>query len=204
MNKRVGIVLILATIALIVLWAYSFGPFAQKTKPRHRVNPISLKTTPRHAIVAQESLAFDNYRNRDVTENFYTISFPQTWQRQVNNIVGGYKFTFTDGIGTSDLMDVPDNTTLELFVLSQQEPILKKTINGYNRINYKKLSINGNDAYQLIYRSTLNETDYQTMKDYIVGQDQAAVITLSTLPDSFETRQPVFRAVLESFHWENK
>jgi hypothetical protein len=196
--------LILTIIALIVLWAYSFGPLAQKIAPRPRVNPASLKATPQRAIVVQESLAFDVFHNRDAVENFYTIGFPQTWQRQSNSSAGGYKFTFFDGIGTIDLMDVPDNTTLELFVLSQQEPILKKNITGYHRIDYMKLSINGNDTYQLIYRSTLNGTDYQTVKDFIAGQDQAAVITLSTVPDSFEVRQPVFRAVLESFHWENK
>jgi hypothetical protein len=202
MNKKVIAVFIVTIAALAMLWAYAFGPLSGATIPK--ANPASLQPTATQTTVNNQSLAFNAYHNRDLAENFYTIKFPQTWQSQSSTQVGSYQFTFINGSGSSALQDVADNTTLELFVLSQDEPNFKKTISGYARINYQKISVNSSDAYQLIYHSTANGTDYETVKTYIVGIDHATVVTLTAKQSDFASMQPLFTSILNSFQWENK
>ncbi len=202
MNKNIVVVFILTIVALAVLWIYSFGPLSGVGTAR--VNPASLKPTPQQNVVAKNSVLFNIYHNKDLAENFYTIKFPQTWQLQPNSPAGSYRFAFENGSGATELIDAADNTTLELFVLSQQEPTLKKNVAGYNRINYKKLSINSNDAYQLTYQSIVSGADYKTVKTYIAGLDHATVVTLTALQSNFTNIQPFFTSILDSFQWENK
>ncbi len=202
MNKKVIAVFVLTLAALGVLWAYSFGPLSGVVTIQ--TNPESLKPTAQQAVVAEKNIAFNVYHSKDLVENFYTIKFPQTWQLQPKNPAGSYHFTFDNGIGSAELQDVADNTTLELFVLSQQEPNFKKTVAGYNRIGYQKLSINGNNAYQLTYRSTANGTTYETVKTYIAGTDHATVNTLTASQSNFANLQSLFTSILDSFQWENK
>jgi hypothetical protein len=200
MNKKIIIIFILTIIALAVLWLYSFGPLAgtRVAKP----NPASLKSTSQQTIVGNQNIAFNVYHNKDLTENFYTIKFPQSWQLQTGSPAGSYHFTFDKGSGSAELQDVADNTTLELFVLSQSEPNLKKTLTNYSRLDYKKISVNNNDAYQLNYQSTVNSITYKTIKTYIAGPDHATVITLSSDAQSFTSLQPIFDSILNSFQWE--
>ncbi len=202
MNKKVIAVFVFTLVTLGALWIYSFGPLSGAGTIQ--VNPASLKTTPQQTVVAEKNTTFNVYHNRDLAENFYTVKFPQTWQLQPKSPAGSYQFSFNSGTGSAELQDVADNTTPELFVLSQQEPGFKKTVAGYSRINYQKISVNGNDAYQLTYRSTANGMDYETVKTYISGQDHAAVITLTAPQNSFTSLQPLFASILNSFQWENK
>ena len=202
MNKKVIAVFILTLVALVVLWAYSFGPLSQIRVPA--ANPTSLQPIPEQTVVAQNKITFNVYHNKDMKENYYTIKFPQTWQLQSKNPVGSYHFTFPNGRGSAELIDVPDNSTLELFVLSQQEPRLKKSISGYHHVNYQKLSVNGNEACQLIYHSNMNNEDYETIKTYIAGPDQANVITMTVKQKDFANIQPLFLSIANSFQWENK
>jgi len=202
MNKKVIAIFVIAIIALVMLWAYAFGPLAGTGVIR--INPSSLKPTVTQTTVSNQNITFNVYHNKDLIENFYTIKFPQTWQLQSNNEVGCYHFVFDNGSGSAELQDVADNTTLELFVLSQEEPIFKKTIAGYNRLDYKKTSVNGNDAYQLTYHSTASGTDYETVRTYITGPDHAAVVTLTAKQSDFANMQPLFASILNNFQWENR
>ncbi len=202
MNKKVITIFILTLAALALLWAYTFGPLSSDTI--FKVNPVSLQPTITQTTVNNQNLSSNAYHNRDLKENFYTIEFPQTWRLGASSRVGSYQFTFDNGNGSAALQDVADNTTLELFVLSQDEPSFKKTIAGYSRINYQKLSVNGNDAYQLTYHGATSSTDYETVKTYITGLDHAAVITLTAKQSDFANMQPLFTSILNSFQWENK
>lgn len=202
MNQKVIAVLILTVVALAVLWAYSFGPLSETRAPEP--NPVSLQPIPEQTAVAQDKVKFNVYHNKDLKENFYTIKFPQTWSLQAKNPAGSYHFTFTEGSGSAELIDVPDNSTLELFVLGREEPRLKKSIRGYRRVNYQKLVVNGNDAYQLLYHSnTPDNVDETTLRTYIAGQDQATVITLTATQKDFASFQSVFLMIINSFQWGN-
>ncbi len=200
MNKKIIVIFVLTIAGLGVLWAYSFGPLSGAAIPK--ANPASLRPTATQTTVSNQAIAFNVYHNRDLAENFYTVKFPQTWQLQSSSQVGSYQFTFGNGSGSAMLQDVADNTTLELFVLSQDEPKIKQANAGYSRVSYQKTSVNGNDAYQLIYHSSASGTDYETVKTYIAGTDHATVITLTAKQSDFAGMQPLFDSILNSFQWE--
>src|SRR3977135_3135775 len=126
MNKKVIAILLLTIGALIVLYLYSFGPLSYK-RTAAQVDPASLKpATAGNVTINNKNVGLSAYHNRDTKENYYTVKFPQDWQVKTGDKAGGYSFNFNGGGGTVELMDVPDNTTLELYVLSQEEPRLKK------------------------------------------------------------------------------
>jgi hypothetical protein len=130
MNKKVVIVLILTLAALGFLTFYSFGP-SSTTRIGPQINPESLKPIKAEAM-NQNNESFEVYHNKDIAENFYAMSIPQSWQIQSGiSHPGGYDFLYNRGTTKIELMDVPDNSTLELFVLSQEEPRLKSLLPGY-------------------------------------------------------------------------
>lgn len=203
MNKKVVVILTLTIIAIIVLVLYSFGPLSNR-RTEAKINPDSLKPiSSEKTAVNNKNIVLNVYHNRDLKENYYTVKFPQNGQIHAGNKPGSYSFSYNEINGTVELMDVPDNTTLELYILSQDEPKLKKKI-GYKREEYKKLAINSSEAYQIIYASKTNTEDYRTIRTYIAGQDMAIVITVSSKQSNFADMQHVSSLVFNSFQWENK
>jgi hypothetical protein len=199
MNKKVVTVIILAVIALGIVYLYSFGPLANQ-RQAIRPNPESLKPTTGQGVTQGMS----EYHNRDLKENYYRIGFPQTWQVKAGTALGSYLFSFNTGTGSAELVDVPENTTLELFVLSHEEPRLKREIPGYERKSYQKLTIGGSDSYELKYASTLNGEQYENVRIYITGQDRAVVITMTVPQKEFTSFGQAVDAVITSFKWENQ
>jgi hypothetical protein len=204
MNKKVILIFVLTIIALVILTLFSFGPLSYKRNAAG-VNPSSLK--PVNSGTASKSnatVSWNIYRNRDVRENYYSVQLPKNWHVSAGKKAGSYAVAFSDGNGTAELMDVPDNSTLELFILSQQEPQLKKTISGYHRLDCKKLSVQVNEAYQLTYQSKRDNEAYETLKTYIAGSDQAGVITFTVRQSSFNEIYPLLNSIIQNFKWENK
>lgn len=198
-NKIIGIAII-TVLALGILTFYSFGPGSNLRKST-KVNPASLQTTPTESSVNNKKIALDVYHNKDFTENFYTIQFPHEWQKQSSE-AGTYAFTFNGGIAKVETMDVSDNTTLELFVLSQEEPKLKASVSGYKKISYQKITLNGSDAYQLTYTGNVSGQNYQTIRTYIIGKDKAGLITLTSTISQGAGLADLFNSLIQSFHWE--
>ncbi len=214
MNKKVIIISILTVLSLVILTMFSFGPLSNIRK-QSGFNPASLKPlqqSPEKSMFPQNQDISDSnrvvdlqaYRNVDVRENYYQIFIPKSWQVTAGNNPGNYMINYPGGNGQVGLMDIPDNTTLELFLLSQIEPGLKKTVSNYQRLDYQKISINGNDGYELIYSSEVNQKKSKTIIAYIPGQDQAGVISFSTPLNNFSNLQPIFDKVINSFVWQNK
>jgi hypothetical protein len=202
MNKKIIAILILTVVSLVGLTIYTFGPLTPKTS--NRVNPVSLKPAGSEKVtVNDKNMAFVAYHNRDLPENFYALEFPKGWQVMPGK-PGGYALNFSEGSGTISLTDVPDNSTLELFVLSQKEPKLKTTVDNYKRIDYRKLTVNGAEAYQLLYQSMRTGEQYQTIQTYIAGSDEACIIAFTTKRNEFSALSSIFSSVTNTFHWENK
>jgi len=204
MNKKVIFIFILTIIALVILALFSFGPLSNKRNAAG-INPASLKPVPAEmASKRNASASWNLYRNRDLKENYYSVQLPQKWSVSAGKRPGSYIVNFSGGNGIVGLMDVPDSSTLELFILSQQEPQFKKTISGYHRINYKKLSVQNNEAYQLIYQNTKDNETYETLKTYIAGSDEAGVLTFTVKQSSFNGTYPLLNSIIQNFRWENK
>ncbi len=204
MNKKVITILILTLIALAVLYLYSFGPWAG-VRGAGNFNPASLQPSQLNQTNnANSKVVFNSYHNKDLKENYYTVEIPANWQATVGKNPGSYTFSAPSISAQVGLMEVPDNSTLELYVLSQDEPQLKQSLSGYKRISYQKTSVNGNEAYQLIYVSQANGVTYQTIREYIAGLDHAGLINLSAKQQDFQNLSPAFNSIIGSFNWKNK
>jgi hypothetical protein len=203
MNKAVMAVLVLTIIAVTLLTLYSFGPLAQH-RTHARLNPASLEPSATGGATPQAAdTARVTFHNRDVRENYYTVAFPADWHVGAGTAPGSYAVSFGGGTCAVELMDVPDNTTLELYVLSQEEPRLKKAATAYERVDYQRLKVGGSDAYRLTYRSTVGPDTVQTARTYIAGPDMAAVVTLTAKQSDFAREERTFASALRDFRWEN-
>jgi hypothetical protein len=204
MNKKVIFILILTLVALVVLYLYSFGPWAG-VRASGNFNPASLRLSDANSLSAvNKSETFGTYQNKDVKENYYVIQLPRDWRVSTGKDPGSYAIAAANANVQLGLMDVPDNSTLELYVLSQDEPRLRQSLAGYSRIEYTKESINGNEAYRLIYVSRVGGDTYQTIREYIAGQDHAALMVLTSKQSYFPNMQPTFNSIINSFNWQNK
>lgn len=206
LNKKVLIVIFLTILVLIGLSVYTFGSYSNTKKILNTSHsaPVS-PVASNKKVVNNTNVTFATFQNKDVQGDYYSVSFPNTWQISKGTKAGEYTAQFSGGDGQVELLEVPDNTTLELLVLSQEEPQLKKTVSGYKRVDYKKITIQGNDSYQLTYTSTATDgLINQTVKTYVSGSDMASVITLTAPQTQFTSQQPVFLSVIGSFAWNNK
>ncbi len=202
MNKKVIFIIILTIVALFVVYLYSFGSLA-KTRLSHFVNQQSAKPITEKVNLNNQQVSFNTYHNKDTKEDYYSVKTPSDWQIVQASVPGSYDFMASNIIARAETMDVSDNTTLELYVLSQEEPRLKKESSGYKKVDYQKVSINGSQAYQLTYQATVNGKTNTIVKTYITGADKAGVITVTVPQDQFTAEQPIFTPFISSFTWEN-
>jgi len=204
MNWKVLLILSLTIIAVVILSLISFTPLSQNFRSS-RTNSDSLKPSQPVAVTVpkQGKETFRTYTNKDRTENYFSIQLPEQWTVTSSGNAGGYALQFNGGHGSIELMDVPDNSTLELFVLSQEEPRLKSSLQGYQKIDYQKKSVNGTDAYQLTYLSTVHGVQTETQRTYVTGQDMTNVITLDANKDAFASEESLFTTIVQSFQWNN-
>lgn len=202
MNKKVIIIIILTIVALFVVYLYSFGPLA-KTRLNHSVNQQSAQPATEKVNLNNQQVSFNVYHNKDTKENYYGIKTPADWKLGQSSTPGSYDFTAQNIVARTETMDVSDNTTLELYVLSQEEPRLKKESSGYKKIDYQKISIAGSQAYQLTYQAVENGKTNTIVKTYITGADKAGVVTVTVPQDQFTVEQPIFTSFINSFTWEN-
>jgi hypothetical protein len=203
LNIKVLVILILTVAALVLLYLFTLGPLYQNANTIV-ANPDSLKAAKAETItVGQQPLAFNQYHNRDLVENYYTVKLPTDWQMQKSEGKGGYVIKKDNATITIELMDVPDNSTLELYVLSQQEPGFEASP-GYKRLSYAATTINGNQDCRLVYTAKRDGKSWQFRRDYIAGADRAIAASLEAPQGEFAGYAPVYEAVLGSFGWDVK
>jgi hypothetical protein len=166
-----------------------FGLYSISPEP----NPLSLRPTQSEKLtIGNKDQTFSTYHNKDSKENYYSVKLLQDWQVRAGKKPESYSVNFPDGHVTVELMDVPDKTTLELYVLSQEEPRLKSSLNGYKQTDYRRMHVNNNESYQLTYTSETNGETYQTIRTYFSGQDNASVITLSAKQKEYTSMHSLF------------
>jgi hypothetical protein len=202
MNKKVISVIILAIVALVFDYLYAFGSLKQ-ARINRSVNPQSVIPAKVDVKVNDQPASFNDYHNKDAQENYYSVKTPADWKLEKSFVPGSYNFSAVDVNAKVELMDVPDNTTLELYVLSQEEPRLKKETSGYQRIDYQKITVNGSQAFELTYQAMENGKTDTVIKTYITGQDRAGVVAVSVSNDQYSKFKPITEQFINSFTWEN-
>jgi hypothetical protein len=204
-NVKVIVILSLTLAAIVILALYTFGPLSH-FRTNRRANPESLKPAGSETVkVNGGEMTLRQYHNRDMTENYYSVKIPEEFTVGPDgSSPGRYIVDSPLAKGTIRLMDVPDNTSLELYVLGQEEPGLSKSVPGYRKLGFEPITVNGVDAYELSYGGTDKGTGYRTVRVYIAGPDQAAVITLTSKEGDFGMEAPVFSQIINSYRWENR
>ncbi len=204
-NLKVIVILLMTAVAIIVLALYTFGPLSY-IRGEHKTNPESIKPAGSEKVsINSKDMVFRQYHNKDVTENYYGVGLPAgAGVRPDTSSPGTYIVDFPPIKATIGLMDVPDNTTLELYVLGQEEPKLSKSVPGYRKTDFQKLTINGAEGYELAYIGTINAIEYRTVRTYVTGPDRAGVITLSCKESDYKDTSSIFSTVVNSFRWENR
>jgi hypothetical protein len=195
MNKKTLAVIIIALFAYILLYMHSFGPLA-KSRKLAGFNPASSK--PSMNVSGKKE-----FHNKDIKEDYYHIVFPADWNVSKGAAPGSYSFSYKKLSGTAELTDVPDNSTLELFVLSREEPKLEKQLVSYKRLDYVKANNGGDGPYTLTYSFKSNGALTVASKIYIPGSDMGGVITVSFNNYTLAEIKPVTDMLEKSFVWEN-
>jgi len=206
MNKTVITIIILTVLGLVVLILVSCGPTTGDRKTPEPgpapENPISSAQPEPAPPAAPPSPVYNTYNNVDVTENHYQVAVLQDWHVTAGSAPGSYSLDFPGGNGSVRLVDVPANMTLEQFVLNREEPRLKRSVAGYQRLEFRGGELDGLQLYELAYDGPINPR-IRTISDYIDGPDRVAVITLSSVASDFSKLRLEFNLLIDSFRWTN-
>jgi hypothetical protein len=75
---------------------------------------------------------------------------------------------------------------------------------GYARLDYRKETSRGREAYELVYQRKDGEAENRTLATYIGGPDEAIVIRFIATPADFENLQGLFARAVDSFQWDSE
>jgi hypothetical protein len=145
--------------------------------------------------------SLDIYENRDVPENYYSIGFPTGANVVQGANPGSYIAKIIPYIYSVELQDIPDDSNVQLFTLTHAEPALKSSLLGYNLVSSGQLGAGKNRAWDLVYTWKNSTHGLETIKVFIEGKDQAAVVTFSSPIQDYAKNNSTINSVLENFKW---
>ena len=102
------------------------------------------------------------------------------------------------------MIDIPDDSNVELFILTNIKPSLESSLDSFKQINFSPLSIDGHRAWELAYTWKNNTTPMTSLKTIVEGADEANAITYSGELKQFINQglnSTLIQPVLKSFHW---
>ena len=221
MDKIQVLVITVGTIIIILFAVYSYsGPNVVSQKTGTTVKPVKI-TDSTKSITNKETnssslnIGIDQstpnpkndtkhskYENKDMPENYYSIIFPSEYVVKHGDKPGSLISDITNAKFTVNLQDVPDDSTLDLYVLTGIEPSLNSSQSHYKRTNLDKINMsNNNKALELSYTWQNSTKPIKSMKIFIEGQDQAAVITFTAPSTEYAKFNSTVHTVLNSFRW---
>ena len=150
------------------------------------------------------SIKMATYENREKPENFYSIQFPNSIRVVHGKEPAEYLGKSLQGIFSVELIDIPDDSNVELFILTNIKPSLESSLDSFKQINFSPLSIDGHRAWELAYTWKNNTTPMTSLKTIVEGADEANAITYSGELKQFINQglnSTLIQPVLKSFHW---
>ena len=202
--------LLLASIGVTALVAFTLYTFGSSPLPKAgtRVEPVASSISANNnASVRQNSVkpvSMNLFDNKDMPENYYSIQFPTNFKVVHGDKQGTLIARMQQGIVSSQLMDVPDNSNLQNYVMTQVEPSLASSLQGYTRINLSQITVAGNNALDLTYSWKNSTSEMESVKTFIEGPDHAMVITSSWTKNEFNQSVPITNSIVDSFQWLRK
>jgi hypothetical protein len=226
MDKARIIILSLSAVVIIGFSLYSFGSYSTSPKAGTKIQPVRMSASAPAGVVNKRLLqqqqenpnstlsqfpttaaAMNTYENRDKPENYYSIQFPSNAVVEHGKDPGSYVIKLPSNTATFSvgLLDVPDTSNVQLYMLTQEEPSLKSSLQHYKLIKSNQFTIGGNRAWDLIYTWENSTVPMESVKTFVEGSDNAAVLTDSASAPEFIKNSDVFaNQVLQSFRWLGK
>ncbi len=170
------------------------------------VSPILFGTNPLGQVVQgatgppSSSMVMNIFANKDLPENYYSIAFPQTATVTHGKNPGSLVAKFQNVISSVELQDIPDDTNVNLYMLTVAKPNLKM-LQDYKDLSSSQIKIDNNRAYDIKFTWGNSTERLESLKTFIEGQDQAAIVTFSSPLQDFNKVNATLDSVLNSFKW---
>ena len=205
MVKSKILIIAAAIVVIVAISVYTFGSQSNAPKVGTKENPVN-PIGQAGSVGVGSPVKISTFVNRENPGNFYSIQFPANAVVVHGNGSGSYLARLPQGVFNVQLVDIPDTSNVQLTLLTQIEPALKSSLNGFNRVGYNQLTIGGNRAWDLTYsgRNATIGTEMESIKTVIEGSDHAAAITFSAPRQELvaqNVNSTVIRPVVNSFHW---
>jgi hypothetical protein len=219
MDKLQILIITVGTIIIILFSAYTYsGPIIVSQKAGTNVEPVKITESNKFltnkvssslngridqlaTVTSKNHVTQSNYENKEMPENYYSITFPSEYVVKHKDKPGSLTSDLTNAQFTVNLQDIPDDSTLELYVLTTIEPDLNSSHAHYQRTNFETLNINNSKALELSYTWENLTKPMKSIKIFIEGQDQAAVITFTAPRAEYANYNSTVNSVLYSFRW---
>ena len=227
MDKFKAVVITIGALTIITFSLYNFGYYLSPSIPQSgaKVNPVKSESDtgtikngttdspPQNQIQTgniftssnmASSIKMATYENREKPENFYSIQFPNSIRVVHGKEPAEYLGKSLQGTFSVELIDIPDDSNVELFILTNIKPSLESSLDSFKQINFSPLSIDGHRAWELAYTWKNNTTPMTSLKTIVEGADEANAITYSGELKQFINQglnSTLIQPVLKSFHW---
>ena len=162
-------------------------------------NPIAL-AGKNASNASSSSMIMNIFANKDLPENFYSISFPQSTILTHGKNPGSFVAKFQNLFSSIDLQDIPDDSNVNLYMLTVAKPNLKM-LPDYKELSSNQFKIGNNRAYDIKYTWSNSSEQLETLKTFIEGKDQAAVVTFSGPVQDYNKNNSTLNSILHSFNW---
>lgn len=179
------------------LKSYEFAPLYHQISFRY--NPVSL-VVDNASDPQSSSMVMNIYANKDLPENYYSMSFPHSATVTHGKNPGSLVTKFHNVTSSIDLQDIPDDTNVNLYMLTVAKPNLK-ILSDYKELSSNQIKIDNNRAYDIKYTWSNSSEKIESLKTFIEGKDQAAVVTFSGPVRDFDNNNSTLGSVLNSFKW---
>jgi len=195
---------------VIAFSLYSFNSYltapqaGTKIEPTKNLVPLANpynNTIQQNLTMPSGAFKMNAFENHDSPGNYYSIQFPS----EANVVHGGKPGSFIARLSQStisvELVDIPDNSNVQLHILTQDEPSLKSSLQDYNRISLNQIKIGDVASWNLVYMWKNGTATMESVKTFVVGADNAALITFSGPSQEFGQNNSTINSVMESFRW---
>jgi hypothetical protein len=231
MDKFRVVVITLGALIIVIFSFYNFGYYITPSVPQSgaEVRPVSTSNPTTNSrnldqtsnsvqvqkaesgsrniisnLPAAAHIKLATYENREKPENFYSIQFP-TNVTVIHGIKPGSLVAESpQGVFSVDLVDIPDDSNVELYLLTNVKPSVESSLQNFSQIKFSSTSIGNNSAWELVYTWKNATTGMGSFKTFIEGQDEATAITYTGTYQQLINKNinsTLIQPVLQSFHW---
>ena len=232
MDKFRVIVIALGTSIIVIFSLYNFGFYLTPTVPQSgaQMRPISISSesvlnsntieNPDKSGHAQKAgigsvnlipklppnvdVKMATYESREKPENFYSIQFPAYMNVKHGKQPGSLIAKSQQAFFSADLVDIPDDSNVELYLLTKVKPSLESSLRNFTEMRFSSTAVGADRAWQLAYTWKNSTSLMESIKTFVEGQDEAMAITYTgnhrQLVDK-NVNLTLIQPVLQSFHW---